>query len=163
MENQNFKKALAFTLKWEGGYSNDKDDPGQETNFGISKKANPDVDPKKLTLDQASEIYWDRYWMPSNSYSYLWPLSAVIFDSAVLHGVQTSKLILQRAMKESKDSNPETIALKLCDIRLELFDKIIKAKPRMKKYLKGWRNRIADLKNLVTSPEIPVAKKKKMI
>ena len=34
-----FDAAVSYVLKWEGGYSNDPDDPGGETNFGISKRA----------------------------------------------------------------------------------------------------------------------------
>lgn len=36
---ENFEKAFSFVLKWEGVYTNDKDDPGGETKYGISKKA----------------------------------------------------------------------------------------------------------------------------
>ena len=53
MSSDTFQKALAFTLKWEGGYSNNHNDKGGETRYGISKKAFPDVDIENLTLDQA--------------------------------------------------------------------------------------------------------------
>jgi len=41
----------------EGGYVNHPDDPGGETNFGISKKEFPNLDIKNLTRDDAKEIY----------------------------------------------------------------------------------------------------------
>ena len=48
-----FEKVISH----EGGYSNDAKDPGGETNFGISKRAYPQVDIKNLTRDAAKQIY----------------------------------------------------------------------------------------------------------
>jgi lysozyme family protein len=52
----------------EGGYSNDPDDDGGETNFGISKRSYPDLYIKSLTFDQACVIYerdfWNKYRLP---------------------------------------------------------------------------------------------------
>ena len=44
------------------GYVNDPKDPGGETNYGISKRAYPDVDIKNLTEDGAKDIYKRDYW-----------------------------------------------------------------------------------------------------
>ena len=37
-----FDKALAFTLKWEGGYSNNPNDPGGATMKGVIQKTYDD-------------------------------------------------------------------------------------------------------------------------
>lgn len=37
----NFEKAFNLTLAHEGGYSNDPNDPGGETIFGVARKKNP--------------------------------------------------------------------------------------------------------------------------
>ena len=58
-----FQKAIEFVLRWEGGYVNDPDDPGGETNFGISKRAHPDHHQKRstvLVVDEAQSIQDDR-------------------------------------------------------------------------------------------------------
>lgn len=58
-----FEQAVSFVFKHEGGYTPGiPDDPGGETNFGISKRAFPDLDIKNLTIDQAKEIYRKHYW-----------------------------------------------------------------------------------------------------
>lgn len=41
-----FDDAVEIVLKHEGGYVNDKKDPGGETNMGISKRAYPHIDIK---------------------------------------------------------------------------------------------------------------------
>ena len=48
-----FEEIIDNVLESEGGYVNDKDDPGGETNMGISKRAYPDLDIKNLTREEA--------------------------------------------------------------------------------------------------------------
>ena len=45
--------ALDTTKDNPRGYVNDPRDPGGETAFGLSKRANPDLDMARLTLDAA--------------------------------------------------------------------------------------------------------------
>ena len=51
-----FDEIIDVVLHHEGGYVNDPKDPGGETNYGISKRAYPDVDIKNLTEDGAKDI-----------------------------------------------------------------------------------------------------------
>jgi len=58
-----FELAVALVLQHEGGYTPGlAGDAGGETNFGISKAAFPDLDIANLTVEQAKEIYRDKYW-----------------------------------------------------------------------------------------------------
>lgn len=57
-----FNIAITKILRYEGGYVNDGNDYGGETNFGISKRRYPHLDIKSLTVDQAKEIYRRDYW-----------------------------------------------------------------------------------------------------
>lgn len=61
-----FETAVAVVLANEGGYSNNLDDPGGETNFGISKRQYPDCDIKALTPASAKIIYFRDFWEPYN-------------------------------------------------------------------------------------------------
>ena len=62
-----FDEIIDNVLESEGGYVNDKDDAGGETNMGISKKAYPDLDIKNLSKEEAKQIYYEDYWCPSKA------------------------------------------------------------------------------------------------
>lgn len=96
-----FAQALAFTLQREGGYVNDPADPGGETNYGLSKRAYPDLDIRNLTLEQAAQIYRRDYWeRPGfNRVAEVAPALAVrLFDLGVNCGTVTAGKMLQRAI-----------------------------------------------------------------
>ncbi|SCZ72788.1 MULTISPECIES: glycoside hydrolase family 108 protein [Photorhabdus] len=71
-----FKKISRIILKHEGGYVNDPDDSGGETNMGITfntwkayAMSDLGIEPssenlKHLTKDQAEIIYYNHYWEP---------------------------------------------------------------------------------------------------
>jgi lysozyme family protein len=59
----NFKRAVGILLVQEGGYVNDPDDPGGETNFGITKRTYPQLDIKNLTINKAIDIYYNDFWL----------------------------------------------------------------------------------------------------
>lgn len=65
-----FKTAINNILiikKEEGIYSNNPNDPGGETKYGISKLSYPHLDIKNLTLEDAENIYEKDWW---NKYNY---------------------------------------------------------------------------------------------
>src|SRR6266576_5386633 len=90
-EYARFHRVLSFTIPWEGGYVNDPDDPGGETNWGISKRYHPDVDIKNLTPEQAAEIYYNDYYVPSGAVALQEPEATVVFDTAVNLGADKAK------------------------------------------------------------------------
>ena len=80
-------RAILHTLELEGGYVDHPDDPGGETNFGISKRSYPHLDIRNLTREQAIQIYVRDYWdqIPADLPD---GLRWMAFDSAVNHGVE---------------------------------------------------------------------------
>jgi len=78
-----FDKAFEMVIGLEGKYSNDPDDPGGETKYGIAKKYHQDEDIKNLTLERAKEIYLNEYWVPSGCDVISFPMDICLFDSAV--------------------------------------------------------------------------------
>jgi lysozyme family protein len=93
-----FDRAFDMVIGQEGGYVDDKADPGGETNFGISKRAYPNLDIKALTLAKAKEIYFRDYWVPADcGYIVDEPMAILVFDCAVNQGVSRAKQIAAKA------------------------------------------------------------------
>ena len=114
-EEARFRRAVEFVLAHEGGLSEDPDDPGGTTRWGISLRylrslgqrvgdvdQDGDVDPddvRRLPREQAIRIYreqwWDRYGygrLPD-------PVAAKVLDLSVNMGPTTAHKLLQRALR----------------------------------------------------------------
>lgn len=135
-EYNRFLKSLMFVLKWEGGYSNDPNDPGGETKYGISKKYNPDVDVANLTPSQAARIYLERYWEPVAADLFPLPYCTILFDTSVLCGPARAVEFLEQS--DGKWRSYFQIR------RAYHLDKISR-NPRLERYKNGWLNRLNDL------------------
>ena len=63
-------------------YTSDPDDPGGETNWGISAKYNPGIDIKNLSKDGAKAIAYQKYWKKIHLDEVTHPAVAIkIFDT----------------------------------------------------------------------------------
>ena len=91
----NFDTAFERLIGNEGRYVNDPRDPGQETNFGISKRSYPNVDIAKLTREGAKAIYLKDFWLIIDADP---AIKFQVFDFAVNSGVQTAIRKLQAAI-----------------------------------------------------------------
>jgi len=159
-----FEYAFDKTLRFEGGYVNDPDDPGGETRFGISKRSYPDVDIKALSEADAKDIYRRDYWDKlrlGEIYSTL--ISSEIFDTAVNMGRRNSIRIAQKALNFLGDDLTEDgiigaktlIALNIWSLKDEKalficlngfqfsrYRMICDSNRKLKKYARGWTKRI---------------------
>jgi hypothetical protein len=140
---ERFDAALAFTLQWEGGYSCDPDDPGGETNWGISKRTYPHLDIKGLTRDDAAAIYRRDYWDSLKLDGEFTPLDITLFDSAVNLGPW-------RALHFKRQAGSWSGVL---DRREAYYTALAEQKPWAKKYLKGWLSRCRALRELCAAIE----------
>lgn len=100
---KNFDKAFEIVIGLEGGYSNNPNDPGGETNYGICKRAYPNEDIKNLTLDRAKEIYYLDYWSKCKCDDMPSGIDIVLFDCAVNQGQITAIKLLQKSLDISVD------------------------------------------------------------
>jgi lysozyme family protein len=107
----NFNAVIEKTLYFEGGLSNDPDDPGGLTKYGISKRAYPEIDIEALTVEQAKELYRRDYWLKIAGDRFpgrFERVATTVFDFAVTSGVSKSAKTLQEAINVVKpfDYNP---------------------------------------------------------
>ena len=107
-----FDRSIAFVLHWEQEWSDDPADPGRRTRWGISSRAHPDIDLDLLTREKAILFYRAAYWEKARCEALPWPLSLVLFDGAVQHGIIPATRFLQTALRVEVDGviGPETIA-----------------------------------------------------
>ena len=139
-----FLEFMPFIFKWEGGYDNDPDDPGGETKFGIDKRSHPGVDIKALTKEGATKIYWKEYWVKNGCEFLPYPLGEVYFNCCVNCGVgRASKIQHDPAVRLPHD------AVHFLDAQEAFYRRLVEARPKARKYLKGWLNRVADLRRWV--------------
>lgn len=151
----NFDKAFRELLESEGSYSNHPNDPGGETNWGVtvsvaraSGYAGPMRDmPQEVAKDIYRRKYW-RPWMDTLPYS----IAFQVFDASVNSGERQAAKWLQRAVGVKDDGvvGPVTLAavgkadqVKLaalfCAARLEFLTSL----PTWSTFGKGWARRIA--------------------
>lgn len=98
-----FETAIDRVLVHEGGYSNDPDDPGGETKWGISKRSYPNENIRALTRDGAKQLYKMDFWNPVASRVRDTALTFQLMDAAVNHGMGNAVRMLQRAVGVADD------------------------------------------------------------
>lgn len=143
---KDFQRAIDFVLKWEG--EGPVIDMGGITKWGISHKAYPTFtvqEIKNLTKEQASQIYHRDYWIQTGCDKMPWPLSLCCFDTAVNLGVKRAKKFLEAAFENFKEFETKTLCESILEER-EFVYRTLAKRNKYKPYLKGWLNRIKDLK-----------------
>lgn len=100
-----FDRLIEPLIQREGGYTNNPDDAGGETNWGITVKVARENGyagrMRDMTRDQAKAIYRTKYWAKPGLYL-IAPLSAAVaeelFDTGVNMGTGTAGVFFQRAL-----------------------------------------------------------------
>jgi lysozyme family protein len=147
-----FLKFMPFILKWEcswpedqsGQYSNDPDDPGGETKWGIDKRSSPDQDIKNLTLEKALQIYYTQYWQ-ANGCENMYPdngLAEVYMNACVNCGAKRAVYWLFGVA-----NNPSLFL----DRQETYYKNLADENAHLSKYLKGWLNRTSDLRTWIAN------------
>ena len=147
-----FDYFIERVLTHEGGYVNDPRDPGQETRWGISKRAYPQVDIRNLTRAQAVDIYRRDFWQRVRGDELPREFAFQALDAAVNHGIGNAVRWMQRAAGVADDGviGPVTLAAVQ---RAQAADLVLRFNAeRLRFYAKlttfsvfgrGWVNRVA--------------------
>ena len=108
-----FADCFHLVLGTEGGYSNDPDDPGGETIWGITRRDHPDLWVEgRPSIEDAQDRYFTHYWRKAGCDRLAEPFDLLVFDSAVNQGIYPAVLAVQKALSVTPDGRvgPLTIA-----------------------------------------------------
>jgi lysozyme family protein len=148
-----FAEAVNHTLGFEGGYTNNPDDPGGATKYGIEQRDMPDVNIRDITPDQAVQYYSEHYWKPLYSQITSQLVANKLFDAGVNIGVGTAVKLLQRALQINEDGvfGPNTLSatniagdgllLMYKQVLTQHYQAIVAEKPTEAEFLAGWLHR----------------------
>ena len=154
----NFDAAFTKLLGFEGDFSNDKDDPGGATRYGITEtvaRANGYSGPmRELPLDFAKAVYKRFYWDAVQADSLPPAVRYAVFDAAVNSGPKQATLWLQRALgvkddgaigprtlKALSEQHPDGLLRRFLGQRLVFMTSL----PNWPTFSKGWARRVGDL------------------
>lgn len=145
-----FDRALGIVLRSEGGKVDDHLDRGGRTNRGITQRTydgwREDMgldrqDVYNISDNEVHEIYRTLYWWVADSLE--WPLSLVVFDSAVLFGAGRAGEWL--AAVNWLDATPTEKAIAILCMRRERHRTNVARDKSQAKFWNGWVNRIDSL------------------
>ena len=114
--NKNYDKCLETILHHEGGYVNHPEDPGGETNLGVTKRVYQEwggtKDMKDLTFDDVAPIYKKNYWDKMKCDDLPAGLDLCVFDFGVNAGPGRAAKYLQSLIGTVADGGigPNTLA-----------------------------------------------------
>lgn len=173
--NPNFERSLEFVLSAEGGFSDHPHDSGGKTNKGILQREYDKYRDDKqedrrcvreISYEELEDIYYHDYWVPGACYKFPWPLCVVHFDGCVNTGVGQAGKFLQRAVgtkddgaigpktimayeDKVKDVGVDAIVKHILEQRKGFYDLLVELKPTQKSFIKGWHNRLDNLKEYI--------------
>ena len=115
-----FSQCLAFTLGQEGGYVNNRADPGGETNLGVTKRVweawvghgVSSADMRALTPNAVAPLYRARYWQACNCDKLPPAIALCVFDWAVNGGASHAARDLQQIVGAVADGHIGDATLK---------------------------------------------------
>lgn len=146
-----FSCALAFALRWEGGYSNNAADKGGETNRGVTwrtydayrtRKGLAKRSVRMLEEAELQEIYRDGYWRPIHGDTLPLRVAVAAFDVSVNAGPGKAKEFLTATAGVAA---PLARALAINHARRAFYAQIIASNPSQRVFRVGWENRVAAL------------------
>lgn len=142
-----FERCHAVTAKWEGGWSNHRDDPGGATMYGViqtvydryrSRKGLPKQSVRRIAKAEALDIYFNEYWQEARC-EHLHPgVDLAHYDAAVNSGVGRARKWLAASVGSA--DHAETVR-RYCRRRLSF----VQGLRHWKTFGRGWGRRIADI------------------
>ena len=157
--HQTFEDMIHYIVfKWEGGdlVHTVAGDPGGTTKYGISQRANPNVDIANLTWEQAIEIYRDEYWTRIQGENWSPGIALIALDAAVNQGPGDAIEFLQVSARTSVDGiiGKNTIAAVKAKDKLDFIEEYAARRgedyteinrAQLNRFGLGWMRRLMDI------------------
>lgn len=133
--------------KYESKYVNDET---EESKYVLTKKYYPQLDIKNLTKEIAYPIIKRDYWERIKATNFNSNIRFILFDTSINQGQPTAIKMIQRLGGVTQDGRvgAQTLAAAMTltpeqirDERISMYKELAK-KPKYKKYLEGWVNRV---------------------
>ena len=157
----NFDKCLEMLLHHEGGYVWHPEDPGGETNLGVTRAVYEqwvgrqvmDGEMKTLTPDDVAPIYKKNYWEKVRGDDLPAGLDWAAFDWAVNSGAGRPAKAIQRCVGATQDGaiGPKTLAAiankepdKIIEYVHDIRQKFYERLKTFKTFGRGWTRRNAE-------------------
>ena len=151
---ENFEECLKMLLHHEGGYVDHPEDPGGETNLGVTKRVydewGGEKNMKDLTPEDVAPIYRENYWNRLKCDDLPSGVDFCAFDWGVNSGTGRAAKALQKVVGANPDGaiGPKTLALiakqdpkymieEFGKIRQEFYENL----STFKTFGKGWTRR----------------------
>jgi lysozyme family protein len=158
-------------LKWEGGFVDDKLDAGGATNMGVTiatwkavgydKDGDGDIDAQDVKLMSKKDFnkvlkqYWDRWQgdkIVNQSVANIlvdWVWGSGKWGIKIpqrLLGLKDDGVVGDITLGKVNSQNQKTFFDKIYKAREQFLDDIVTRNPSQKRFIKGWKNRLADFK-----------------
>ena len=159
-----FKKFLDYIFEVEGGYTDDKNDRGGKTTWGITEEEARDFgytgDMRNLTKDFAKNIYLKKYYLGNKLDKVKNDKVALsIFDWAVnsgRRGIKKAQIVANKfganlvidgivgnkTLEAINDINPEAFLKEYHEIQRIFYKNLAARDSSQEGFLKGWLNRV---------------------
>jgi lysozyme family protein len=169
MPASDFDEALKRVLAHEGGYTNDPDDPGGPTNFGITigdyrACVNPRAtaaDVRSMPVETAKKIYRENYWNALRCDELPAGVDYAVFDYGVNSGIGRAAKILRvelgaglnpvpasgtaitdEVIAAAKKADAKKLINDICDERINF----LRALPTWDRFGRGWSRRVVEVR-----------------
>jgi len=160
-------------IKKEGGYVNNKSDRGGPTKYGITQatlstwlgRRATIEDVKKLTKEQATKIYYNKYYLDTKIDKLPKEIQHIIFDITVNSWIKVATIILQKSINSLNDDSAiiidgrlgiqtinaanrliaagraKDLINRIVDLRIDFYNSIVDNNKSQAVFLAGWLNR----------------------
>jgi lysozyme family protein len=163
------EKLAPIVAKWEGGYVNDPDDKGGATNMGVTlatwklvgydKDNDGDIDSADIRLLTKEDFkavlqkYWNKWRadeiknqsVANILVDWYWGSGkwGIVIPQRIL-GIVQDGVVGPKTIAALNAVDQEQLFEAILAARDKFLDDIVKKKPSQKKFIKGWKNRLAD-------------------